>query len=344
MNHTNFFTYHINLMKDYTPLLLVIVTALALSSCRGQLSEEPAVHPNMNMDQQKRFELQEENDFFDDKRSLRQPVKGTVSRGNLKKDKAYYLGMNKDSSFIDHIPVDVTKSFMRRGKDRYEVFCAPCHGNAGYGKGIIMEGDYSYVPAPSYHQKRLRDAKDGYMYDVIANGIRNMPSYGHQIPVKDRWAIVAYMRALQRSQHVPEEEVKKYDVDIASLQSEYKSEQKKAEKAKEAQKPEGGGEISAARGKKIAGNNACQSCHSVDGSKMVGPTWKNAFGHEVELKSGKTVTANEDYIYESIVEPNAKIVKGYPAAMPPYKQLSESKIKSLIAYIKSLSNKEDAGS
>jgi mono/diheme cytochrome c family protein len=111
-------------------------------------------------------------------------------------------GINEDSSFVEEIPVDVTKSFLYRGQKQYNTYCSVCHGRTGDGQGIIMTGGYGYVPAPSYHEQRLREVTDGYLYSTIANGIRTMPSYAHQVKVEDRWAIVAYIRALQLSQHV----------------------------------------------------------------------------------------------------------------------------------------------
>lgn len=329
-------------MKAFKYLLFVTVIPLALISCRGEKFESQPVHPNMNMDQQSRFEQQEKNEFFADNRAMRQPVEGTIARGKLKQNKQYYEGINKDSSFVEEIPVDVTKSFIYRGKDSYEVFCTPCHGIAGDGNGIIMTNNYGYVPAPSFHIDRLRNEKDGYLYSSIANGIRTMPSYGTQIPVKDRWAIVAYVRALQRSQNMPEEEVREnYDVDLASIKESHKKKLAEAEAKKESQSESGGGEVSVERGKSIASANACESCHSTDGSRLVGPTWKNLYGNERELENGETVVADEEYLRESIVEPGAKVAKGFPPSMVPYDQLSDSEINSLIAYLKSLSENSE---
>lgn len=322
-------------------LFAAIVLPLVLSACRGQQSEQEPIHPNMNMDQQKRFDPQEENEFFSDNRAMRKPVEGTIARGNLKQDQALYQGINEDSSFVEENPVDVTKSFIYRGKDQYEVFCTPCHGITGEGNGIIMENNYGYVPAPSFHIERVRNESDGYLYSAIANGIRTMPSYATQIPVEDRWAIVAYVRALQRSQYVPEEEVEEYDVDLTELQKDHQ-EQMAAEAEEEAgAEEEGGGEVSVERGETIAQENACMACHTTDGAESVGPTWQNLFGHEVTLEDGSTVTADEEYLRESIVEPSAKIVEGYPPSMTPYDFLSDSEINSLVEYIKSLSDAEE---
>ncbi len=326
-------------MKATNYLLLAAITLpIVLTSCRGQTSEKPPIHPNMNMDQQERFDPQERNEFFADNRAMRQPVEGTVARGKLKDDKALYYGINEDSSYVQEIPVDLTKSFIYRGKDQYDIFCTPCHGGTGAGNGIIMENNYGYVPAPSFHSERLRNQADGYLYSVIADGIRNMPAYGKQIGVKDRWAIVAYMRALQRSQNATEEQLRSYDVDIAALQDEF--EQQMADAQAEEPAAEDGGEVSVERGKTISTENACGACHSTDGSSMVGPTWQNLYGSERPLEDGSTVIADEEYLYESIVEPSAKVAEGYPPSMVPYDHLSESEINSLIEYIKSFSDQE----
>src|SRR5699024_3129252 len=208
-----------------------------------------------------------------------QPVEGTVARGNLRQDNAFYQGINEDSSFVSEIPAEITKSFLYRGKERYEIFCTDCHGINGDGQDIIMSNNYGYVPAPSFHIDRLRNVNNGYLYSVIANGIRNMPSYAQQIPVEDRWAIVAYIRALQRSQNATEDELRDYEVDIASMQEAYKQQVAAAEASKDTAQA-AGGEVSVERGKALSDQNACGACHTTDGSKSVGPTWQNLFGHE----------------------------------------------------------------
>ena len=113
----------------------------------------------------------------------------------------FHFGRNADGSFVTENPVPVTAELLSRGQERYEIYCAPCHGSAGDGQGIISTGNYGLVPATSYHDDRLRSIEDGYLFDVIVNGIRTMQPYGYQIKPMDRWAIVAYIRALQRSQH-----------------------------------------------------------------------------------------------------------------------------------------------
>ncbi len=194
-----------------TFFIVVLFGGMILAGCRGGVSEKPPIHLNQNMDAQERFEAQEANPFFADGRAMRQPVFGTVARGMLKEDTRYFRGQEADSSYVQDIPVPITREFVLRGRDRYNIYCAVCHDLAGSGQGIIMTGNYGYTPAPSYHDPIVaaRMADDGYVFDVITNGSASklMPGYAQQIPVVDRWAITAYIRALQRSQNATAEDV-----------------------------------------------------------------------------------------------------------------------------------------
>lgn len=178
-----------------------------LAGCRGAESEKPPIHVNPNMDFQERFDPQEANLFFADKRSMRPPVPGTIPRGFLRDDRAFYEGRDQSGALINEIPIPVTRAVLERGRERYDIYCTPCHGAAGDGQGIVTTGGYGYTPAPSYHTEFMRAQSDGHLYDVITNGIRTMPPYAAQVTVADRWAIVAYIRALQRSQYAPLEDV-----------------------------------------------------------------------------------------------------------------------------------------
>ena len=330
--------------KNILKMACLSGAALVFASCRGQISEKPPVHPNMNMDQQPRMEAQEVNKFFEDKRSMRQPVEGTIARGLLKSDVAYYEGTDANGEWIADIPVEVTKELLYRGQDRYDVYCSVCHGGTGAGDGIIMTGNYGYVPAPTYHQDRLREAPDGEIYSAIYNGVRTMPSYATQIKVEDRWAIVAYIRALQASQNVSEDEINDYDVDVNELQNEYKAEQERLAALAEARKPEKEAEASVQMGEQLAGQYACGTCHSTDGSDGgIGPTWKGILGTTTQRVNadGEAITINkdEDYIRESIINPAAKKMEGYENGfMAPFDYLSTTEIESLVLYIKSLSD------
>ena len=178
---------------------LLMVLACVLAGCRGTLKESPPIHINPNMDAMERFEAQEPNAFFEDGRAMRAPVPGTVARGLLADDVEFHTGRNSDGSYVDEMPLPFTVELAQRGRERYDIYCAVCHGVAGDGQGIVMTGGYGFAPI-GYHNDRLRTIEDGYLYEVIARGVRTMPAYAQQIPVADRWAIVAYVRALQRSQ------------------------------------------------------------------------------------------------------------------------------------------------
>ncbi len=199
-----------NRFKPHTGLFALVLAAIFLAGCQGSVSQKSPIHINPNMDRQERFEAQEANPFFADGRAMRPPVKGTVARGFLKEDAALWTGMTESGAWTS-IPVPVTMELLERGRERYDIYCSVCHGLAGDGKGIIMTGGFGFVPAPTYHSDLLRAQPDGYFYDVVKNGVRSMAGYGSQVPMKDRWAIVAYVRALQRSQYadvsdVPENE------------------------------------------------------------------------------------------------------------------------------------------
>lgn len=322
-----------------TNISALLLSGLFMLSCRGQISEKPPIHPNPNMDFQERYNAQEVNSFFDNNMAMRAPVEGTIARGNLKQDDAYYEGTDEDGNLIQEIPVEVTKDFIYRGKERYDIYCSVCHGGTGNGRGVIMTGQYGYVPAPSFHTDLIRNMPDGHFYSAITNGIRTMPSYATQIKVEDRWAIVAYIRALQRSQNVPESEMDQFDVDISQLQAEYQAEQERMA-ALEEERAAGGGndEVSAELGEQLYTQNACQTCHSTDGTRLVGPSFQGLFGSERTFADGSTTTADEEYIRQSITDPNSQVVEGFPPSMVSFSYLSDNEIQSLIEFIKTLSD------
>jgi len=195
--------------KSVSYSLLLAVYCLLSLGCRYDMQDQP------------RYKAHKKSDFFADKKAMRQLPEGTVARGWLREDKAFYQGKKAVidtsapaattpdasgnmvvSSFpndIEKSPVPVTKELLDRGEQRYKVFCIVCHGPVGSGDGMIVRR--GYPQPPSYNDDRLRGAPDGHFFDVITNGWGKMNSYGSQIPAADRWAIVAYIRALQISQN-----------------------------------------------------------------------------------------------------------------------------------------------
>jgi len=154
----------------------------------------------MDMYDQPRYEAQESSRFFADGKAARDPVPGTVARGWLRQDAHLYQGRTDDSTLAVSFPMPVTRAMLERGAERYAIFCTPCHDGVGAGRGMVVRRGFKQPP--SFHIDRLRAAAHGYLFDVITNGFGTMSSYASQVPPEDRWAIVAYIRALQLSQHV----------------------------------------------------------------------------------------------------------------------------------------------
>ncbi len=176
--------------------LITLAVLLVIGCSRGRIKEKPPIHLNPNMDTQQKYKPFRSSDFFVDGSTMRQPVEGTVARGELMADEVYYTGKTGPDMFTGKSPVHFDELLLRRGQERFNIYCTPCHGINGDGKGKIMEYKYP-IPPTSMHDERILKVEDGYLFHVISNGIRNMPPYDHQIPVADRWAIVGHIRELQ---------------------------------------------------------------------------------------------------------------------------------------------------
>lgn len=186
--------------RSVATLVIAGVVLATLAGCtRHRPSDKPPVHLNPNMDMQPRYNPQAESKFFEDGATMRQPVPGTVARGWLHDDAAYYTGLTDNGDTVRTNPVPVTLELLKHGEERFNIYCSPCHSRVGDGKGIVTQR--GYIPPPTFHQERLLKERDGHFFLVMTNGIRNMPTYRYQVPVADRWAIVAYIRALQRAQN-----------------------------------------------------------------------------------------------------------------------------------------------
>jgi mono/diheme cytochrome c family protein len=169
-------------------LALVLVASAALGGCRQDMHQAP------------RYDPLEESDFFADRRASRPLVAGTVARGQLRADHVYYTG-KRGSEFVAELPVPVTRALLERGRERFDIYCSPCHSRLGDGNGMIVQRGLKRPP--SFHEERLRNQPIGYFYDVMTNGFGAMPDYAAQVAPADRWAIAAYIRALQFSRRAP---------------------------------------------------------------------------------------------------------------------------------------------
>lgn len=163
----------------------IILAALVLAGCRQDMHDQP------------RFKPLAKSDFYADLRSARPPVDGTVARGQLHEDSYLYTGKFGNNPG-DYMPFPVTAEVLARGRERFNIYCSPCHSRLGDGNGMIVQRGFR--APPSYHTERLRKAPLGYFFDVMTNGFGAMPEYATQVPPRDRWCIVAYIRALQLSE------------------------------------------------------------------------------------------------------------------------------------------------
>ncbi|HQQ77571.1 MAG TPA: cytochrome c [Thermoanaerobaculia bacterium] len=177
--------------------LLLPLLALALAGCRNDMHNQAKTKPLR------------ESPFFADHSSARPLPEGVVARGFLRADAAIYRGVAEDGKFVLDIPVPVTRPLLLRGRERFDIFCSPCHGRTGDGQGMIVQRGFK---SPStFHVDRLRNERAGYFFDVMTNGFGQMSSYASQITPEDRWAIVAWMKTLQASQNMPKEFLAKDD-------------------------------------------------------------------------------------------------------------------------------------
>jgi len=175
---------------------VLLAALLALGACRGMTSTKPPIHPNYSMFQQPKARPQSESDFFYDGASMRAPVEGTVARGELREDRAFYEGKDDKGQDLAHSPVEATPELLARGAARFDIYCRPCHDARGTGKGLLAQR--GGVPTTSLHDPKVLNATDGHVFNVITNGQGLMPNYRWQVPPADRWAIIAHVRALEQ--------------------------------------------------------------------------------------------------------------------------------------------------
>ncbi|MCM8537104.1 MAG: cytochrome c [Lentisphaeraceae bacterium] len=198
-------------IKSLSKAALIVFSAVVLFGCRGSESKKTPIHLNPNLDLQEKYKPQEEGSFFEDGGTMRAPVEGTIPLGDqyvrngadyLKADSEFYQGLDSNNQPVDKMPsldrlgFKDTASLLARGKERYEIYCTPCHGSLGNGKGLVAQRGFPNVLDISTANYK---APLGQIYKAINIGGAVMPSYAYQIKVRDRWAIVAYVKVLQKA-------------------------------------------------------------------------------------------------------------------------------------------------
>ena len=167
-------------------VLVVGVCLLLITGCRQDMHNQPKYRPLRA------------SDFFANGSSARPPVEGAIARGTLQTDASFFTGKN-GAMLVSELPFPVTQENLDRGQERFNIYCTPCHDATGSGNGMVVQR--GYPQPPSFHIDRLRQIEAGYFFDVMTNGFGRMPDYRAQVTPRDRWNIVAYIRALQLSQH-----------------------------------------------------------------------------------------------------------------------------------------------
>lgn len=305
---------------------ILAVTVMALTACRGWETENRPIHLIKNMDTQEKGKAyrRDSTGLFADGRMMRAPVEGTVAQGQLGEDDLWELGVDEKGEPSKEWPASVAEGgkfkdgIVERGENRYAIYCTPCHGSLLDGKGLVaglaLDGGPRLTVAPAdLHSERVaKDMVVGKIYSAIRNGVNasNMPSYAAQIPVADRWAIAAYVKAQQMKKD-PSIPITSGGLAVVVVNK-----------------------ADAETGALLYKSKGCNACHSIDGAKIVGPTFKGLWGREEETSAGK-VTVDAAYVKESILNPMAKIVNGFPPAMPP-QVLTDLEIESIALYMQTL--------
>lgn len=299
-------------MRGLWAILLVVVAA---AGCRGWESEKPPVHliPNMDTQEKGKAYRADKTGLFQDGRMARLPIEGTVAVGQLADDAVLEDGVGPDGQptllYPATIKEKMDETFRARGQTRYKTYCSPCHGVNADGKGPVASRGLT-VPPPSFLDARLKTMPVGKIYSAIKNGVNNgnMGSYAAQIQVEDRWAIISYIRQVQMAADPTVSEEGGENIVVAAASK-----------------------SSADHGSQLYKAKGCNACHSLDGSRMVGPSFKGLLGRQEDTSAGKLV-ADKAYIVESIKQPAAKIVTGYPPAMPVI-ALTDIEVDSLVMFI-----------
>jgi mono/diheme cytochrome c family protein len=172
--------------------LLFVLSLILLAGCGRNMVEQP------------KFQYYEANPFFENGTTAQEPPEGTVSRERGAIDPAFFSGQD-ENGFLTDLPIATTQEVLRRGMERYNIYCSPCHNYSGDGRGVVVQRGF---PAPSsLHEQRLREAPVGYFFNAMTNGFGRMFPYASRIPPEDRWAIAGYIRALQLSQFATAEDI-----------------------------------------------------------------------------------------------------------------------------------------
>ncbi len=295
---------------------LALIPAGMVYASYGKTTTQPRVHLIKDMDKQPRFHAQGyAPTLFEDGRMTRSQIPGTVAQDQGFALASFETGKSK-GDYLQQLPseLNVDEAFLNRGEERFAIYCAVCHGKDGKGAGPVHkrakmlagQGLANWVTPTDLTSGLIAGQADGMVFETITQGRRTMPSYAAQIPTKDRWAIIAYIRALQEEASAGGPSAQ----DLAAMSP-------------------------VERGKMLFTSKTCNACHTLTGMRLVGPPLNGLFGREEEMEGGEKITVDESYFKESLLDPNAKVVKTFPPAMTSFAgQITDEEIQDLIAFLK----------
>jgi mono/diheme cytochrome c family protein len=301
----------------------LLIPLMVIAYARYNTTDQPRIHLVPDMDFQEKYKAQNTSPLFEDGRAARSQLAGTFAKEDdhlVLEDPGYYTG-KEGGEYLTALPMPVTRELLERGRQRYAINCAPCHGYDGAGKGTVNERALSlqtagWIPPSNLHQEYIAIQPKGQLFESISVGIRNMPGYSKTVTTEDRWAIVAYLEALGGTQEsgalklwgaAPVAEASA--IDESPL---------------------------VAKGRGLYMSKTCVACHSLDGNKLVSSSFLGLAGTERKFTDGTTAIADAAYLNESILDTNAKIVEGYVPGLMVIPPISDEEREALVAFILSL--------
>jgi mono/diheme cytochrome c family protein len=301
--------------------LLIPLTVIAYA--RFNTTEQPRIHLVPDMDFQEKYKAQNASPLFEDGRAARPQLAGTFALEDdhlVLEDPGYYTG-KENGEYLTALPMPVTRELLDRGRQRYVINCAPCHGYDGAGQGTVNQRAQSlqtagWIPPSNLHQEYIAIQPKGQLFESISVGIRNMPGYSQTVTTEDRWAIVAYLEALGGTQESGARKlwgaapvVEEGAIDESPL---------------------------VAKGRELYMTKTCVACHSLDGAQGVSTSFLGLAGSERKFTDGTTAIADAAYLNESILDPNAKIIEGLTPGLMIVPPISDEEREALVAFILSL--------
>jgi len=302
----------------------LLIPFMIIAMARYNTTESTRIHLVKDMDFQEKYKPQTASPLFGDGLATRAQLAGTFAHEDdhlVLEDPGMYTG-KVNGEYVVAAPMEVTRELLERGRERYVINCAPCHGYDGAGQGTVhlragTVKQSGWIPPSDLHQPYIAAQPHGQIFESISNGIRNMPGYAKQVSTEDRWAIVLYLDALRGTQETGAREL--WGAAPAVDESGPTDE-----------------DPLVAQGRELYMSKTCVACHTLDGTKTVSGSFLGLAGSERTFTDGTTAIADEAYLNKSILDPNAQVVEGYTPGLMVIPAVSDDERAALVAFILSL--------